>query len=311
MKPIKHLNKRCPILPGSIPACPFDAPVRGRERPGPPGTLIVRTERRSWLVLALTGLGAIFVRYLRIVHDHARKLRLWGLIILMGLLLTVSVIALSGCHMPSAQKGGHASTFLSRPGQTNRASLMQSDNPKEPAHQSVQSEQIVEYVLPAGTAIQVAGGRASDGSDAKLSNQRLDSSDPPGNQCGVAILHKAMPVRVVAKDRSETSIGGAQKDTLRDWAGKAANLQPVMWAGIGMMTIVAGALVYFGWWTKAAVAVAVGLGMVVLAETLPDHGTLVLFGGLGVFTLAALLILYAYYKGQLDKNHPADPVHIR
>ena len=80
-----------------------------------------------------------------------------------------------------------------------------------------------------------------------------------------------------------------------------------MWAGIGMMTVVAGVLVYFGWWTKAAVAVGVGIGMVVLAQTLPDHGALILFGGLGVFALAALLILYSYHKGQLDKNHNGVP----
>ena len=123
----------------------------------------------------------------------------------------------------------------------------------------------------------------------------------------IAILSKAVPVKCVTKDRTETSIGGAQKDTMRKWAGKAANMQPVMWAGIAMMTLVAGVLVYFGWWTKAAVAVAVGIGMVVLAETLPDHGAVILLGGLGVFALVALLVLYSYYKGQLDKNHNGIP----
>jgi hypothetical protein len=84
-----------------------------------------------------------------------------------------------------------------------------------------------------------------------------------------------------------------------------------MWAGLVMMTLVAGVLVYFGWWTKAGVAVGVGIGMIVLAQTLPDHGTLILFGGLGVFALAALLILYAYHKGQLDKNHRPPEAEIR
>ena len=91
-----------------------------------------------------------------------------------------------------------------------------------------------------------------------------------------ARLSEAMPVRCIQKDRTETSIGGAQKDSVREWAGKAANMQPVMWAGLVMMTVVAGLLVYFGWWTKAAVAVAVGLGMIVLAQTIPDHGGLIL-----------------------------------
>ena len=48
-------------------------------------------------------------------------------------------------------------------------------------------------------------------------------------------------------------------------------MHPVMWAGIAMMTLVAGVLVYFGWWTKAAVAIGVGLEMIVTAQTLPDH----------------------------------------
>ena len=114
-------------------------------------------------------------------------------------------------------------------------------------------------------------------------------------------------MRLVARDRTETSIGGAQKDTVREWASKAANMHPVMWAGIAMMTLVAGVLVYFGWWTKAAVAIGVGLGMIVTAQTLPDHGTLILLGGLGVFAVVALLVLYAYYKGQLDKNNNGVP----
>ena len=74
-----------------------------------------------------------------------------------------------------------------------------------------------------------------------------------------------------------------------------------------MMTAVAGALAYFGWWTKAGVAVPVGLAMIVLAGTLSAHGTLILLAGLGVFALAALLALYAYSKGQLDQNHNGIP----
>jgi hypothetical protein len=36
-----------------------------------------------------------------------------------------------------------------------------------------------------------------------------------------------------------------------------------------MLTLVAGALLYFGWWTKAALAAAVGVGMIALAQALP------------------------------------------
>ena len=116
-----------------------------------------------------------------------------------------------------------------------------------------------------------------------------------------------MPVRYQFRDRTETSIGGAQKDSLREWAGKARSMQPVMWTGLVLMTLVAGVLVYFGWWTKAALAIGVGLGMIVVAATVPDHGTLILLGGLGVFSVVALLVLYAYHKGQLDRNNNGIP----
>ena len=130
----------------------------------------------------------------------------------------------------------------------------------------------------------------------------VKSPSAPAPVRPTATLDRPMPVRLMAKDRTETSIGGAQKDLVREWSTKAASMQPVMWAGIVMMTLVAGVLIYFGWWTKAGVAAAVGLAMIVLAQALPDRGTLILLGGVGVFSVAALLVLYAYHKGQLDKN---------
>src|SRR5579871_3441094 len=60
-----------------------------------------------------------------------------------------------------------------------------------------------------------------------------------------------------------------------------------MWAGIAMMSLVAGALLYFGWWTKAALSIIVGMSMVGVASALPSHGSLILGGGLAVFALVA------------------------
>jgi hypothetical protein len=53
------------------------------------------------------------------------------------------------------------------------------------------------------------------------------------------MLHQSIAVKMTSKDRTETSIGGAQKDTMREWAGRAANMQPVMRAGVITMTLVA------------------------------------------------------------------------
>jgi Transposase len=118
---------------------------------------------------------------------------------------------------------------------------------------------------------------------------------------------EAKVLRVLWAERGEAQRNATRASTAREWAAKAASVQPVMWAGIAMMTIVAGLLAYFGWWTKAGVAVAIGVGMIVLAQTLPTHGTLILFGGLVVFALVALLVLYSYHKGQLDQNNNGIP----
>src|SRR5206468_2925106 len=133
---------------------------------------------------------------------------------------------------------------------------------KTPSRQTVQSEQTIEYVLPPGSAVEVGG----PGLQPISATAEQTAGATGGRTQAHIILEKAMPVRVLAKDRTETSIGAAQTDTAREWAAKAASMQPVMWAGLIMLTIVAGLLAYFGWWTKAALAVGVGLGMIVLAE---------------------------------------------
>jgi hypothetical protein len=178
--------------------------------------------------------------------------------------------------------------------------LVQSDNPKEPSRQTVQSEQTLEYVLPPGSAITLGG------SDPRVIGTNGPLVTRPGRQ-QVVTLPQAVPVRMISKDRTDTTIGAAQRDTVREWAGKAANLHPVMWAGIVMMTLVAGALVYFGWYTKAAVAEAVGIAMIVLAQMLPDRGMVIFLGGIGTFAFIALLVLYSYYKGLWDQNKNGIP----
>jgi hypothetical protein len=238
-------------------------------------------------------------------------------------LATLLALLLSACAIPRSQRGGQATTSFARPGRTNLATLSQPENPKDPSRQKLRSEQTVEYILPTGTTLSIGDATPAQAALPRAGRSHAASSppesapEPDAPSAGinpfsaaptaVAVLGKPMPVRISAIDQAETTIGAAQKDLAREWAAKAATLQPVMWAGIAMMTLVAGLLAYFGWWTKAGLAVAIGVGMIVLAQTLPAHGTFILFGGVAVFALAALLILYSYYKGQLDQNHNGIP----
>jgi hypothetical protein len=189
-------------------------------------------------------------------------------------------------------------TTIQRPGFTNSVSLRQSDNAAQPSNQTVESEHSFECLLPQGTGLSLTD-RGTGGGSALVPS----SSRSPGS----SLLEKLIPVRFTMRDRIDTTLGAAHRDTTREWASKASQMQPVMWTGIAMMTIVAALLGYVGWWTKAALAVVVGAGIIVLAQALPDHGTTILLAGLGMFGLIALLVLYAYHKGQLDKDQNGIP----
>ena len=44
-------------------------------QPGEKSEIVIRTERRSWLTIAITGFGALLLRYLRTVRERARTQR--------------------------------------------------------------------------------------------------------------------------------------------------------------------------------------------------------------------------------------------
>ncbi len=69
---MKHKNKQCPLAPiAAKQDCPLK-PALPRERSTEqPSLLVVRTERRSWFTIAITGFGALLLRYLRTFRERA------------------------------------------------------------------------------------------------------------------------------------------------------------------------------------------------------------------------------------------------
>ena len=55
----------CPLRPAEDGGCASD----------PPAVLVIRTERRSWFTLAITGFGALLLRYLKTVRERAWESR--------------------------------------------------------------------------------------------------------------------------------------------------------------------------------------------------------------------------------------------
>ncbi len=73
---MKHRNKQCPLVPAVAKQdCPLK-PALSRERSTEqPSLVVVRTERRSWFALAMTGFGALLLRYLKTVRERGLRLR--------------------------------------------------------------------------------------------------------------------------------------------------------------------------------------------------------------------------------------------
>jgi hypothetical protein len=69
----KQKNNRCPLAqPGRDEKCPLETARMPGGTANPAQVVVVRTERRSWLTIAITSFGALLLRYLKTVRERAR-----------------------------------------------------------------------------------------------------------------------------------------------------------------------------------------------------------------------------------------------
>ena len=73
---MKTRQNKCLLTPpGTDEKCPLQrTPSQQRTADGP-GVLVVRTERRSWITLAITAFGALLLRYLKTVRERGLQAR--------------------------------------------------------------------------------------------------------------------------------------------------------------------------------------------------------------------------------------------
>ena len=70
---MKRKKNKCPLVPPNRnDKCPLEGSQHSREQPS---VLVVRTERRSWITLAITGFGALLLRYLKTVRERGQTVR--------------------------------------------------------------------------------------------------------------------------------------------------------------------------------------------------------------------------------------------
>ena len=74
MKPKKN---QCPLVPpGRTERCPLKpAQTTGQAAQQQAPMVLVRTERRSWMALAITGFGALLLRYFKTVRERGQTVR--------------------------------------------------------------------------------------------------------------------------------------------------------------------------------------------------------------------------------------------
>lgn len=195
---------------------------------------------------------------------------------------------ISGCAIgPKPQKGGRMRSNFGAV--TNFVETVQPENPAGAATQNQTVTEERKMILPAKTEVfeTRVTPSPSKGVPAVTNETRFVLSEPT-----------AIETKIVREATS--TVGGAQKDEARTLGVKQAALRPVMLAGIALL-IAAGALAYFSHWLAAGIAGAIGLAMLVLFVTLPQHGLLIMGIGSAVAVTVIALLFLAYYKGK-DAN---------
>jgi hypothetical protein len=182
----------------------------------------------------------------------------------------LAFLVFCGCNAPKAQHGGRASVA------GNAITLEQGENPQQPTTQITEEEIQRDFGIFAGAE--------------SFTNyfQKADAA-------------KRQQVREYIKRKTQTSLGAAQKDNSREWAAKFANMKPVQIVGL-LCVLVAGAFVYFKWFTPALIAGGTGIGLITFAHAVVGNERVILI--LLCASAAILAVFRSYEKGQLDHLLP-------
>lgn len=164
-------------------------------------------------------------------------------------------------------------------------------------------------VSPAGATLQQPDNPATASTQDTESITEIERGGilPPDEKITYSLItNSSGPLKVRSMHRTQTSIGAAQRDTARELSARISGARPVLIAGL-LCLAAAGALAYFGWYTKAVIFAGGGVGIVVLASVLPGHEWTFILAGVGGLVIVSYMVLHGYYKGQIDAQAQATP----
>lgn len=214
----------------------------------------------------------------------------------LGLLAAVLSVLAACTASPRPQSGGGSTTMFGGATGPTTVTTVAPQNPQTPSTTIVEKTTTREFAAAAASRPEtIAAG---------LKNSISHATRAPAAP-SVAVTAAAAPliVREIVVERATTKTGAAQKDTARELGARLANMRGVMW--VGVLLLIGGPIVGWkiGWFINGAIAGAVGLLLIILAQVVP--------GNEAWFGLAGLIILplvgYVYYRAQSDGTPPPTP----
>lgn len=196
---------------------------------------------------------------------------------ILSLLLALAFLT-DGCIGQKPLRPGHSTISAGDQSQT----IVQPENPAAPSTQDMDSTVEKDFTVPTGSLMATVEKSAT-----ATNTTTIKASEP-------------MPVRLVETHHATATVGAAQKDVSRELTAKFQAVRPVQYVGV-LLILVAAALCYFGWYTKAAIVGGIGIGMIVVAALIPGHELLIIGCGVALAVIGAFVVLYVYHRAALDQ----------
>jgi predicted RND superfamily exporter protein len=224
---------------------------------------------------------------------------------------------LVGC-VPSRIKGGTVEHYSTTGSKT---VLVQSDDPKERSMIDGASEKSTEFVIPAGSVVQLEVPQTVQSTPKTILNSpkakpsSVAMPPVPTPQVMNVVLASNAVMKTSSRDSMKTVSGAAQKNVIGEMGAKLASLRPVQFVGVALLLFGLASMFWLplraivGSHTTSLVIAATGLGLIVLPILIVGNEVLILLIGLGC--AAGYFFVYRYsqastkakvYKDFIDLN---------
>ena len=193
---------------------------------------------------------------------------LYSIALLAFLTLTTS------CIGPRPLKGGKALTTQAPTGAIAQT-LLQGENPSQPARQDQSTIRVRTYTLPAASWIEFSP--SSGGSSTRAEQRNPNQKSKIKNQKFIWVTDRE-------ETHARTELGAAQKDTARELTAKLSSLKGIVWVGLAIFIFGLASIFWaplravIGSITTSAAITLGGLALMILPTLVVGHELLILAG---------------------------------